>query len=201
METKSAVKTPRDLYLFRDLRPGDIAIDCGANVGLVTQQMAAHGATVYASEPNPHAFRTLRETFLAHPNVHCRQVAVLDRKGKARLFFHERSAEDPLHWSTGSSLLEIKRNIDPKSAIEVEVIDLVTFIRDLRSPVALLKLDVEGVEAPIIHRLIDTGTIEKVATIVVETHEKKIPELRPAIARLRERIASLGLSKIHLDWQ
>src|SRR5215213_9742927 len=35
------------------LKPGDLAIDCGANVGEITARMRASGATVYAFEPNP----------------------------------------------------------------------------------------------------------------------------------------------------
>src|SRR3546814_4183293 len=42
------------------LRPGDIAIDCGANVGRFTRPIAEGGATVHAFEPNPDAFAELR---------------------------------------------------------------------------------------------------------------------------------------------
>src|SRR3546814_13037940 len=41
------------------LRPGDIAIDCGANVGRFTRPIAEGGATVHAFEPNPDAFAAL----------------------------------------------------------------------------------------------------------------------------------------------
>src|SRR3546814_4893063 len=41
------------------LRPGDIAIDCGANVGRFTRPIAEGGATVHAFEPNPDAFAEL----------------------------------------------------------------------------------------------------------------------------------------------
>ncbi|MFM7443241.1 MAG: FkbM family methyltransferase, partial [Tabrizicola sp.] len=35
------------------LRPGDVAVDCGANRGDVTAVLAASGAVVHAFEPDP----------------------------------------------------------------------------------------------------------------------------------------------------
>jgi hypothetical protein len=51
-------------YLFdcavRRLRPGDVVVDCGANIGLITLRLAARGATVHAFEPDPYSFGRLR---------------------------------------------------------------------------------------------------------------------------------------------
>jgi hypothetical protein len=42
------------------LKPGGIAIDCGANVGDIATKLAKTGIRVYAFEPNPYAFQKLQ---------------------------------------------------------------------------------------------------------------------------------------------
>ncbi|MEA3210047.1 MAG: hypothetical protein QOE70_3104 [Chthoniobacter sp.] len=182
------------------LNPGDIAIDCGANVGNVTEHLAAHGATVYAFEPNPHAFARLAERFASRPTVHCLNQAVLDRPEKLRLFMHTQAPEDQVKWSVGSSILDFKSNVNPGDATEVEAVDLAAFVLGLGQPVRLIKLDVEGAECRIVNRLIDSGAIQKVHLLLVETHDDKIPELRKETDELRSRIAREQLTNIRLDW-
>ena len=90
---------------------GDIAIDCGANIGDITQHLQKNGATVYCFEPNPYAFKRLKKRFLANPKVHCFEKGVFDRNDRVKLYFHELSDSDELYWSTGSSMLDFKGNI------------------------------------------------------------------------------------------
>ena len=58
------------------LKPGDLAVDCGANMGVVTQRLAATGADVVAFEPDPFAFKTLEQKFAKLPNVTLINAAV-----------------------------------------------------------------------------------------------------------------------------
>ena len=44
-------------YLNINFSPGDIMIDCGANIGDVSAPFAALGATILAYEPNQHAYQ------------------------------------------------------------------------------------------------------------------------------------------------
>src|SRR4051794_32403355 len=59
--------------------PGDILVDCGANVGDVTSSFARTGATVYAFEPDPLCFSVLSKRFSLTPNVTCFHKGVMDR--------------------------------------------------------------------------------------------------------------------------
>lgn len=45
------------------LKTGDVCIDCGANVGYVTEKMTRKGCVVYAFEPNPYAYKILENKF------------------------------------------------------------------------------------------------------------------------------------------
>ncbi|TMV53643.1 FkbM family methyltransferase, partial [Thioclava sp. BHET1] len=51
------------------LRPGDLAIDCGANMGVVTAVLAETGAEVVSFEPDPFAFEQLQLRFGDHSRV------------------------------------------------------------------------------------------------------------------------------------
>src|SRR3546814_8424189 len=61
------------------LRPGDIAIDCGANVGRFTRPIAEGGATVHAFEPNPDAFAELSRNLAGRSEEHTSELQSLMR--------------------------------------------------------------------------------------------------------------------------
>ena len=73
------------------INAGDVVVDCGANVGIVTAHFAARGAIVHAFEQNPYAFKVLKERFAENKNVHCYNQAVGTKESekKMKLFLHE----------------------------------------------------------------------------------------------------------------
>lgn len=156
---------------------------------------------MYAFEPNPDAFAVLRKRFGAAGNVELHQQAVLDREGIARLYLHVDARSDPVGASSGSSILPFKGNVDRETYVDVEAVDLSSFLMQLGRPVEVLKIDVEGAECPIVHRLLDTGAIERVSIVLVEFHDRHIPELVPEYAALRERLDREGLAgRVLTDW-
>lgn len=186
---------------FHQLGPGDIAIDCGANLGVITKILGRNGATVHAFEPNPDAFRVLAEQTRGMANVHLHPEAVLDRAREMTLFLHVNYKLNPERFSSRSSLIAEKRNVDAAGGVKVKVIDLVEFILKLDGPVKLLKIDIEGAEYDLLNGLIDRGAIDRVDQVFVETHAHAIPSLQPVDKALRQRIADLGLAgKIDLNW-
>ena len=58
-----------EIDLQLEIKPEDVLIDCGANVGEVTSRFARTGAVVYAFEPNPICYSVLAHRFRAMPNV------------------------------------------------------------------------------------------------------------------------------------
>jgi len=192
---------PKELRsIFRSLGPGSVAVDCGANVGRITALLAARGAEVYAFEPNPHAFEALARRFASNPRVHCLAKAVAATDGRARLYLHVDSAADQLTWSTGSSLLAAKPNVDASTYVEVETVDLDAFLDDLGRVVRVLKLDVEGAELEVLERLAATGRLASVEHVLVELHDRKIPGLEGRGEELRRLLASPAYRHVHLDW-
>jgi len=190
-----------DIPVFHELGPDDIAIDCGANHGLITRILGAGGAVVHAFEPNPDVFEYLVKNTSHLPGVRCYQKAVLDAPGKMTLHLHLNYDRNPERFASASSLIADKYNVSESGGVEVEVIDLAAFIEALGRPVKVLKIDVEGAEYRVLNRLIDSGLIERIEHVFVETHARMIPSLRAADDALRQRIADRGLGeKIHLSW-
>jgi len=186
--------------MLNKIRPGDLAIDCGANIGNITELLAERGAVVHAFEPNPHAFALLEHRFRNQDRVVCYNKGVWVEKRTLPLYLHRQSDEDPLLHAISSSIYATKFNVDPDKYVEIETIDLTEFIVGLQSRISFLKIDVEGAEFDLLQKLIITGVYAQIDLIAAETHEDRIPELKPKATRLRELIDEHQISSIWLNW-
>jgi len=181
---------------------GDIVIDCGANIGDVTNYFQNRGAKVIAFEPNEYAYNVLQERFKNNPKVTCVQkgVAGSNNTGKGKLFLHEEAGKDQVMYSTGSSIVSDKNNVNTENYLLIELIDLCKFIKILNKPVKILKIDIEGAEIDLLNSLIDEGIAQEIPYIFVETHEKKVPSLVEPTEKLKQRIKDEKLFNINLNW-
>jgi FkbM family methyltransferase len=182
------------------LRPGDIAIDCGASNGHYLRLLAATGATVYAFEPDPHGFATLQELFMGTPDIHLREEAVGCEVKHVILHRHEKFSDDPDYYVHSSSVFTSTVNAPDAASVTVRQIDFPAFIAALQKPVSLLKMDIEGAEVPILESLFASGLIDRIQWVFAETHEVVIPELSKRTAALKRRVADERRSNISLDW-
>ncbi|WP_181704424.1 FkbM family methyltransferase [Chthonobacter albigriseus] len=185
----------------RTLTGSDIAIDCGANVGEYTALMAGRGAKVFAFEPDPTALKLLNERVGSLPNVEVKEQAVGVGNKKVMLYRAMKSDDDPIVLTQSSSVLPFKSNIDQSNFVEIDQIDFADFVEKLDRPVKLMKVDIEGAEFELLEALIDRGLIGRIEHIFVETHDHKIPELKSAAARVREKLAAARLTNVNLDWR
>lgn len=183
-----------------DLRPGDIAIDLGANLGLFTSRMAATGARVFAFEPDPHALSRLRATLAGQGNVTVIAAAAGVQDGSIRLFRHRDFDNNPDQRSTGSSIIEGKRHMREDQSVEVELRDFLRFLRELDAPVKLLKIDIEGAEVPLLEALLTRPEADRIDRIFVETHERVLPALAARTRALKALAATRTRPAINWDW-
>lgn len=185
------------------LRPGDLAIDCGANVGSITARLAATGADVIAFEPDPVPFAELARAVEGHAHVTLHQKAVGVAAGTAPLFRGERFDENPIVSSRRSTILPGANRMEG-AAMEVEVVDLPGLLRDLardRGEIAFLKIDVEGAELDILTEMLRDDLFARVRLTVAELHGYKFPDLKDEFTALRQTIKGrYDDSRVWLDW-
>ncbi|MEO1468109.1 MAG: FkbM family methyltransferase [Pseudomonadota bacterium] len=190
--------------------PGDICIDCGANVGDYTAHMARGGATVHAFDPDPAAFARLAERFAGRGNVVLHNTAVGAEAGRAVLHRDPGlgdtgqgetgqgdTGQEDLAATVSSSLLDQPRLA---GGVEVEVIDLVAFLDGLDRAPSVVKLDIEGAEVALLERLFATDHVTRIGHLFVETHEWQMPALRARTLALVREVEARGWRHVTLDW-
>ncbi len=141
--------------LRRLLKPGDVSVDVGANVGYLSAHMAqcvGPGGTVYSFEPGPTPFQSLcavRDSN-SFANMEVFQMAVADEDRKATYY----ETENILAKGYGRIDQHPSKRFRHVQAHETTVTSLTTFfscrpIDRLR----LIKIDVEGHEKQVIEGL------------------------------------------------
>lgn len=109
-----------------------------------------------------------------------------------------RADDDSIAATQSSSLMPGKDNVSTSHFVEVEVVRLVDFIKEVR-PIRFLKMDIEGAEYDVLPDMLNTHTHRDVDYIVVETHERSA-DLRSSHTALVERIRNERVSNIDLSW-
>lgn len=134
---------PGNVRVIRDhVRPGDLCVDVGANVGAMTlamAQAAAPGGQVFAFEPGPPFFDRLTRNVELNPayaaTIRCENVGVSDTAGTLRW------AEDPRDFGRGNG------GVVASGGVEIPVVTLDSYVAEhVRQRVAFIKVDVEGWE-------------------------------------------------------
>lgn len=185
------------------LKPDDLVIDCGANVGDITARLAQTGANVIGFEPDPGVFTTLQSRFADMANVTLINAAVGVGAGTVRLMRSDNFDANPVGASVKSTILQGARRIDTANSVEVPLIDFpgVILEKSEMGPVAFIKMDIEGAELDILEVMMRDKLFGHVRCLVAETHERKFPDLRPRFRDLRKAIAADdSLAHINLDW-
>jgi len=192
-----------DFYdaFIADLRPGDLCIDLGANVGEMTTRFAEQGADVIAFEPDPDTFAWLEKNTSQFDTVTRYQKATADKADRLMLRRSTRYAEDPEQFSVAASLVRDDKGVDHSNAIEVEVIDFAAFLMQLDRDVRLLKIDIEGSEWDLLEALSKTPGFARIDGIFVETHERFDPAaIVPRAERFHRLAEELERPYIDLYW-
>jgi FkbM family methyltransferase len=124
----------------RDVREGDIVLDCGANVGVFTRHALNRGASVViAVEPSPH-------------NIECLQRNFSTEIEEGRVIIHPKgvwNTEDILKFTTFDNSVRdsFVRQTDDTNAISIPVTTIDRMVTELGlSRVDFIKMDIEGAE-------------------------------------------------------
>ena len=186
------------------LRPGDLALDCGANVGKVTEILARTGADVIAFEPDPWTFEKLSARFAGVPNVTLIHAAVGIADGRVRLHRATNFNANPVGASVKATILSGGHAMNDSDGPEVALIDFPAFLRARlaeRAEIAFIKLDIEGAELDILEAMDREALFDNIRVLLAETHERKFLHLRPRFRALRQGFADrYDPNRVNLDW-
>ncbi|MFN8010162.1 MAG: FkbM family methyltransferase [Holophagaceae bacterium] len=146
-------------FLLHFLRPGDLFMDVGANVGSYTVLAAAAGAEVVAFEPVPSTFRWLED------NVRLNR---LEDRVSARNLGLSRAAGRLAFTAGLDTVNHVLRPGEEAEAVEVAVSTLDAELSG-RAPAAL-KIDVEGFELPVLDGGDATLASPSLKAVILETN-------------------------------
>jgi len=188
--------------IFDSLDETSICIDLGANIGVVTSKLASRAGKVYAFEPDPWAFSELKQRCGEMPNVELLNCAIGSSNENILMRRDPDFSPSEAYRSTGTSRF-VSLLWDNREGVTFEVrqVDICSFIREVGRRISLIKVDIEGAEADLLERLLDSEEITMVDSIFVETHEAHMPELRARLRAIRRRVAAIKNPLINLDWQ
>ena len=142
-------------FMKRTIKPGDIVVDVGANIGyftLLMSQLSGKDGSVVAIEASPATFEKLIKNIERNHcvNVISRPVAVSDHKGEIKLFYSKYGDRDTGKIST----------IEQRGCTFVSSVPCDTLMSILTSAVPIdrvsfIKIDIEGAEAPLLSEIIE----------------------------------------------
>jgi FkbM family methyltransferase len=172
------------------LRPGELALDIGANQGAWSLVLAGRGARVTAFEPIPDT-RAKFEANLALNSPRIRgQIEVLpfalgssDTRGK---FTHDLD-------SANHQIIDEPH----RDTVEVEIRKGVNVLSEKAKPV-FIKIDVEGFELDVVKGLSRTLRVQTLNALVIETFRKQNYATGKVI-ELEQLLAEYGFSPVNYD--
>ncbi|WP_167738079.1 FkbM family methyltransferase [Leisingera sp. NJS201] len=215
MSRQAEIKAAEAIFAehLAGMKPGDFAVDCGANVGRVTEQLAQTGAHVEAFEPDPVVFESLRKACSGFSNVTLLQAAAGVETGEAELLRSPYFDEDPLKESEKNTICAEAvtgrkeggwQPMDRANAVKVPVVDLPAYLEEKiarHGRIAVLKLDIEGMEVPILNEMDQRGLFAGIGLTVAELHPWRFPDQAAEIKAMRETFgARYPLTKVNLNW-
>ena len=124
-----------DLYK-KYIKPGSVAYDIGAHIGIIAIQMKMAGADVYAFEPSPNNFPYLKTNSL-RANIKCFDIAVHEKTYQCFTEFKDCRTDYKN---------EEGKTVDTFQQIKYCVLE--NFIKENNLPMPnFIKLDIEGMES------------------------------------------------------
>ncbi|WP_421903762.1 FkbM family methyltransferase [Maridesulfovibrio sp.] len=116
----------------------EVLIDAGANFGIFAAEAASQGATVYAFEPIPEAYKYLEQTSKFNENIHPVTMALSTQKETLKFEYSPSQ-------SLGSTSCVMTRNSN--NYIEVEATSLDQWVQENKiEKIDFIKADIEGAE-------------------------------------------------------
>jgi FkbM family methyltransferase len=171
------VEGDKNLRLNYDLGPQAVVYDVGGYVGSWAQDIyKKYGCTVEVFEPVKDFSDGLERKFASNPNVNVHSFGLSDKTRMVNITLDGPSS------STNKSSGKSER---------VQLVKAADFIKNRHQKIALMKINIEGDEYPLINHLIESGLITRIENVQVQFHN-----FVPNAAEKRQQLHD-KLSKTH----
>jgi FkbM family methyltransferase len=179
-----------EAFLKAAMRPGDTALDVGANMGMVTLLMSSlvgPNGRVFAFEPNPMEAARIKELIELNnlTNVHLHPMALGDQECEMTL----RVIGD---WSISGTLGQVsgKDEAEVSHSFNIPVRRADTLLPDVAGNV-LIKIDVEGFECSVLRGM--AGLIDRAKpALITEVEPELLPRGGGSVEELFSMLQSRG---------
>ena len=154
----------KEIYIdkvFSKLKPCNVILDVGANIGLTAMYLKDFGKEVYAIEPATDLLESLYQNIMEFDNVAGFNLAISDKNCTCMLHLNEQNRTmNSLVWNTDKGeTVECKTFAQFMADYQIEEVDF-------------CKLDVEGAEEAILLGEGFTGVCKSIKSLLVEFHDK-----------------------------
>lgn len=132
------------LFALSRIKPNDVVLDVGANIGMTAVAASKRGAVVNAFEPDPNIFPYLMETIRVNDApVTAHKLALGSEKGELS-FFSNPVSGSASHLVTADTLGQVSGE-----AVQVSTVDAFAEDNGIEK-IDLIKIDVEGFEIDVL---------------------------------------------------
>lgn len=172
-----------------NVKPGMTCLDIGANLGIMSIEMAAQGANVYAFEPDPYNYYLLKKNLYANRlTASTFNVAMLNHGGYTDFY------RDPKNLGNHSIT---PTNIEGRSSkIGVPCSSIDQFFR---IPIDFIKIDTQGCDYQVLKGGVNT-ILKYRPLMIVEYYPKGLLNMGITPARLLEFLRELGYNYHTIDY-
>ncbi len=171
-------------------------IDVGAHEGQTLREVVNPRYSfneIYAFEPMPNQYRSLKRWREGLPltykkRLHLMPLGLSDYTGHGSIY----GANDSME----ASVFPDKTDVDSSVVTDCRFLKVSEFFKHFvqKNDQAVMKLNVEGAEVPILNNLIDSGEIHKCLSIMIDFDCIKIPSQQHHKQELIDRMKAVGFN-------
>ncbi len=138
-------------FFIKHILPGDTVLDIGAHIGyysLLFADKVGKSGMVYSFEPDPSNFSILSKNIEINEfsNIKLINKALSDKSGEINLYESEKNSGDHRIYDSG----------EQRKCVHIEAIRLDDMKNDIKKPIKLIKMDIQGAEYFAVNGMIST---------------------------------------------
>lgn len=192
----SKIREVESTKILRDIiKPGDVIVELGANIGyfviIEAEKMQGKGKII-AIEPEPTNFEFLKKNISINKLsnlVHVNNLAISDHDGFVKLNISKEANCHTLFNPENKKLIK---------SIQVESKTLDSFLESTKSPVNLIRMDIEGAESIVIGGMKKTLSKNKNLKLFIEIHPHLFKERPNPIVKMLEDLKKHGFETAYV---